>query len=92
MLHYQRLFVTVTVSPKDKKYTEVKSASECANKCDNEKNLQCKSFNYCRNESVCYLSENHLFDSTASTGSVESLICDHYSSEFQNNLATRKLT
>jgi hypothetical protein len=76
--HYTRFAITTKPDSKDLKYTGVKDSKECATKCDGENKIQCKSFNFCPNNNVCYLSANHLIDSSDSNA--DDLTCDHYSS------------
>lgn len=85
MIHYNRFQTKATINPKDKKISKIESPSDCAEKCDNELKINCKSFNYCPNSKECYLSDRHLVDGfEAGNGN---LACDHYSSKlFLSNI------
>ena len=83
LIHYTQFPLLSTVNSKDKKYKNIKSASECAIKCNNEEKLHCRSFNFCPGQDVCYLSETHLLDSTPGEATGD-LVCTHYSSELPN--------
>lgn len=78
LIHYNNFRTKASINPKDKKFTSINTPSECAEKCDNELKINCKSFNFCPNTKECYLSEKHFIDASGSTSS--DLVCDHYSS------------
>jgi hypothetical protein len=78
LAHYNFFPSKAAVNKNDLKYADVKSADECAAKCDGEKQLHCRSFNFCPSNNLCYLSTTHLVD--GSTGTTTDLVCNHYSS------------
>lgn len=78
LFHYIQFDGKAIINKNDKKIESISTSSECASKCDNTKDIQCKSFNYCPNSKYCFLSERHLID--GSEADTSDLICDHYSS------------
>ena len=78
LYHYNLFKSKSSISINDKKISEINSALECASQCDNEKGIQCKSFNHCPASNTCYLSSSHFTDSSNLESS--GLSCDHYSS------------
>lgn len=84
LFHYTQFPLRSTVNSKDKKYKDVKSASECAIKCNNEEKIHCRSFNFCPGTDVCYLSETHLLDSSEGESSGD-LVCTHYSRNYMSD-------
>ncbi|CAF0710186.1 unnamed protein product [Brachionus calyciflorus] len=80
LIHYNIFRTKASINPKDKKFQNIQTPSECADKCDNELNINCKSFNFCPNTKECYLSERHLVDGSSSSNG--DLVCDHYSRKY----------
>jgi len=81
LIHYDRFPARTEIDPKDILYSGIRSPSDCATKCDNELKINCRSFNYCRNENACYLSERHSPDILNSGSTTTDLTCAHYSSK-----------
>jgi hypothetical protein len=86
LYHYDPIPQKALLSSKDKKIVNVNSANDCATYCDNELNIHCKSFNYCPDSNLCYLSETHLVNCNELSSSI---FCDHYSS---NKMSILNLT
>ena len=84
LAHYDLFRAKASINKDDIQFTEIKSPSDCATKCDTSIKIACKSFNYCPNSNICYLSERHFDDGslTTTTSSSNDLACDHYSSYF----------
>ena len=80
MFHYVQLDGKSIINKNDKKIESIATPSDCASQCDKSNGIQCKSFNYCPNSKYCYLSENHLDESTPVNPATD-LVCEHYSSE-----------
>ena len=81
MFHYREFPAKASVNPKDKRI-QVNSPSECARKCDQDTNIHCRSFNFCPDSNVCYLSTRHVVDASQSDNT--NLVCTHYSSKIRN--------
>ena len=81
MAHYNKFSAKASINKKDLVFTDVTTPSACASYCDYTVKLTCKSFNYCPNSNLCYLSERHFDDGSLTQDSVD-LSCDHYSSKF----------
>lgn len=77
MYHYNEFPTKSYISKKDLKIVDVKSASDCASECDNQKKIHCRSFNFCPELNTCFLSENHVI-SVSEDGLIEDLVCSHY--------------
>jgi hypothetical protein len=79
LAHYSYFPSKASINKNDLQYMKVDTAEQCAGKCDAEKQIHCRSFNFCPGSNLCYLSEKHTID--ASSGdSTSDLVCDHYSS------------
>lgn len=81
MYHYLQFPGKTLLNKEDTKIEAINTPSECASKCDNAKDLQCRSFNYCPNSKYCFLSEKHLVEGSAAN--TNDLLCDHYSSRLK---------
>ena len=83
MFHYDSPPTSTLENTNDLKYLEVSSVSECADKCDKEKSIQCESFNYCAKKKRCYLTTTHTVDSYIPTDPYQALqTCSHYSRKY----------
>ena len=80
LAHYNVFRTKASINKNDLQFTEIKSPSDCASKCDTTTKITCKSFNYCPNLNTCYLSDRHFDDGSQSSSSDANLACDHYSS------------
>jgi hypothetical protein len=63
-------------------YKNIQTNRDCANLCDNEIEVHCRSFNYCPSTKECYLSTNHMIDSVDNTKIPLNLVCTHYSRDY----------
>jgi hypothetical protein len=79
LAHYNYFPSKATVNNKDLQFAQVDTADECAGKCDLEKSIHCRSFNFCPTSNQCFLSEKHIVDASSGDSSSD-LVCDHYSS------------
>ncbi|CAF0773656.1 unnamed protein product [Brachionus calyciflorus] len=77
LYHYNEYPTKSFINKNDKQLEKVKSPSECASFCDNEKSIHCRSFNYCPDQGLCYLSERHVI-SDSEQGFSSDLLCSHY--------------
>ena len=88
LFHYNPIPIKVSINSKDKKVSNVNTINECASKCDNEDSIQCRSFNYCPDSNVCYLSQTHLVGGNGTSPmSNANIMCDHYSSSSTSGMA-----
>ena len=81
LAHYERFPAQASINKNDIQFTEIKTPSDCASKCDTSIKIACKSFNFCPTSNTCYLSERHFDDGSQTTTTNANLECDHYSSE-----------
>ena len=80
LFHYTVYPSKSSVNKNDLSFANIRSPSECATKCDAQTDsLHCRSFNYCPESKICYLSNKHLIDSIDSLS--QDLFCTHYSSK-----------
>lgn len=77
MFHYNEYPTKSYIDKKDLKVENIKTASDCASKCDNQRDIHCRSFNFCPELSLCFLSENHVL-SDSEDGFIDDLVCSHY--------------
>ena len=86
LANYERFPIKTAISKKDKLFSDITSPNDCAQKCNEQLNNECKSFNYCPLTTMCYLSSSHLADGSASvTNDSPDLICNHFSSRNYRN-------
>ncbi len=63
----------------------VTTVYECANLCNKDTKIKCRSFNYCnglnKDEYKCILSETNINNNQNNPDNVYSAVCSHYSSK-----------